>query len=79
MQLWLGREPGTDRARHGCPPVPAPAAAGLAVHEPGKTGAVGGCQGTRAERSLWGLWVCIGVVSGQGPTLGAGELVLRVV
>lgn len=32
-------------------------------------GAVGGCQGTGAERSLW-AW--LGVVSGQGPALGAG-------
>lgn len=37
--------------------VPAP---GLAVPEPGRTGATGGCQSTKAEHSLGSLQFCLG-------------------
>lgn len=57
-------------------PAPAAGTAGLAVQEPGRTGATAGRQGSRGERSLWCLWVCVGVVSVQGPAPGGRELVL---
>lgn len=69
MQPWLGREPVSDRMRRGLP-APAAGTAGLAVQEPGRTGAIAGCQDTRSERSLR---VCVGVVSVPGPAPGENK------
>lgn len=52
-QPGLGREPVSSEDRRGHP-------AGFAVTEPGRTGATGGCQGTRAEHSLGSLQFCLG-------------------
>lgn len=72
-ELSMSREVGSDgeeplchglaessQDRHHLLPVLAPATASLALPEPGRTGATGGCQGTRAEHGLGSLQFCLG-------------------